>query len=231
MNEVYPFQEGVILNVNKPSGMTSFHVVRMIREWIHCKKVGHAGTLDPLATGVLLVCTGKATKQVSRLMQFEKTYRAVVRLGIRTETDDKEGTVIEERPVKAFTKRDILNVLKCFEGEIMQIPPRYAAIKKNGKPLYRWAREGVEVKRDPRRVTIRKIELIGWKKPDIDICVHCSGGTYIRALARDIGEMLGTGGMILELCRTAIGSYDIESALTPWEWKERFTGHENLSIA
>lgn len=233
MNETFcfHFHEGEILNVNKPTGITSFRVVQMIRKWASCRKVGHAGTLDPLATGVLLVCTGKATKQVSRLMQMEKTYRAVVRLGVQTDTDDTEGAVLEERPVKAFTKRDISKALKRFEGEIMQIPPRYAAIKKNGKPLYRWAREGVEVERDPRPVRIRRIELIEWKKPDITMKVHCSSGTYIRALARDVGEILGTGGMLLELCRTAVGPYHIESALTPREWKERFAGYENISIS
>jgi len=208
------FNEGVILNVNKPSGLTSFGVVRKIRGWTRCKKVGHAGTLDPGATGVLLVVTGKATKKVDQLMGLEKEYKGTILLGITTDTDDAEGRIIEEKEVSPFSEDKINKVLKGFTGEIEQIPPMYSALKINGQPLYKLARKGKVVERKPRKVIIHSISVDSIDLPCINVTVRCSKGTYIRALARDIGEKLGVGGHLKSLVRTRIGGYKVEDALS-----------------
>jgi tRNA pseudouridine55 synthase len=206
-NVKYNFNDGEILNINKPKGMTSFGVVNKIKYWTGCKKVGHAGTLDPLATGVLLICTGKSTKLVSELMALEKTYEGTIELGKSTETDDEEGKIIIEKMVPEYSKDKILSVLRKFKGEINQVPPMYSAIKKNGQRLYKLARKGIVIPREPRIVKIHEIKLLEWKRPFIRVRISCSMGTYIRALARDIGEILSTGGYLKSLCRTRIGTY------------------------
>lgn len=203
----FDFEAGEVLNVDKPLGMTSFGVVERIRRWTGCRKVGHAGTLDPLATGVLLVCTGRATKRVSEFMDLEKEYEGVVELGKATDTDDAEGKVIEEHPVPDFSKEEIVSTLNSFRGTIDQIPPMYSALKKNGQRLYKLARRGDDVSRQPRSVTIYEITLLEWRRPELHIRVRCSRGTYIRALARDIGKTLGTGGYLKTLRRTRIGQF------------------------
>ena len=200
--------------------MTSFGVVAKIRAWTHCKKVGHAGTLDPFASGVLLVCTGKATKRVSELMELEKEYEGVIELGKITETDDIEGKILQRRPVPSFSLEDIKSVLKKFVGEIDQIPPMYSALKKNGVRLYKLARKGKVVHREPRKVNIYEIELLEWNNPFLKIKVKCSSGTYIRALARDIGENLGVGGYLKILCRNRIGTYTIQDSYSLNELEE-----------
>lgn len=208
------FEAGAIIPVDKPAGLTSFTVVRLIRKWTGCKKVGHAGTLDPFATGLLLICTGKATKRSAELMLFEKTYEATITLGQKTTTDDPEGEIVATRPVPIFPETEICECLNTFTGVIEQVPPIFSALKKDGKPLYRYARKGVPVTLEPRKVQIHEIELLGWQLPDLSIRVRCGKGTYIRALARDVGERLGTGGSLKSLRRTQIGPYRVDDAVT-----------------
>lgn len=225
------FNAGAVLPVLKPEGLTSFDVVRRIRKWTGCRKVGHAGTLDPKASGLLLVCTGKATKQFDRLAALEKVYHGVIELGRQTDTDDSEGTVIGSKTVPDFSKQTILSALKQFEGQIEQVPPLYSALKYRGQPSYRLARQGKKVELQPREVHIRKIRLIGWRNPEVEIEVTCSRGTYIRALARDVGNQLGVGGYLKSLRRTRIGRYCVESALSLDSLKESIQPDANCQIA
>lgn len=200
--------------------MTSFDVVRRIRRWTGCRKVGHAGTLDPSATGVLLVCTGLATKRVSELMHLEKEYEGTIELGTATDTDDAEGRVLKQAPVPRFVLGDIASVLKKFEGEIAQIPPMFSALKQNGRRLYKIARRGEVVFREPRKVQVYALNILEWERPFIRVRVRCSRGTYIRALARDIGDALNTGGHLKTLRRTRIGSYSSEDSYSLETLKE-----------
>ena len=202
-----------ILVVNKPQGGTSHDVVGRIRRLTHQKRVGHAGTLDPMATGVLLVCLGRATRVAEYLMESDKTYRAVVRLGVETDTYDAEGQVVATHPVNV-DESDLRAALVHFVGAIDQVPPMYSALKRKGKPLYQLARQGIEVEREPRRVTIYDISLRAWQPPDVTIYVRCSSGTYIRSLAHDIGAMLECGAHLAALTRLASGSFRLEDAAT-----------------
>ena len=227
----FNFEAGEVLNIDKPAGMTSFSIVERIRRWTRCKKVGHAGTLDPLATGVLLVCTGLATKRVSKLMELEKVYEGTIELGKSTETDDAEGKVLKHVRVPTFSQEDLVPILKKFEGEVEQVPPMYSALKKDGQRLYRLARRGEVVPREPRRVRIYELELLEWQRPFLRVRVRCSKGTYIRALARDMGEQLGTGGYLKTLRRTRVGRYCVEDAYSLEALRELlFVRDESLSI-
>ena len=201
-----------ILVINKPSGMTSHDVVARVRRMANQKRVGHAGTLDPMATGVLLVCLGRATRVAEYLSGSDKTYRAVIRLGVETDTYDAEGQVTATRPVNVG-EAELRNVLIQFAGEIDQVPPMYSALKRDGKPLYKLARQGIEVEREPRRVTIYGINLRAREWPDVTIDVRCSSGTYIRSLAHDIGAALGCGAHLIELTRVASGSFTLDDAV------------------
>ena len=214
------FNAGAVLNIDKPEGITSFGVVRKIKAWTKCRKVGHAGTLDPMATGVLLVVTGRATKSVSSLVGMEKEYTGVITLGIKTDTDDAEGRIIEKKEVELFPVQVIEDVLKSFEGEIEQIPPMYSAIKVKGRPLYRLARKGEVIERSPRKVVIYSISLDEWNPPSLKLTVRCSKGTYIRALARDVGDILKTGGHLSYLRRTKIGDYKVDDSYQLQEIRE-----------
>ncbi len=203
-----------ILNINKPKGLTSHDVVDEIRRVTGMKKVGHAGTLDPLATGVLLVCVGKATRVARFLMQSPKTYRAVIRLGISTDTYDAEGRVVRSVPEVKVTREEVEKALEKFRGVIEQVPPMYSAIKIGGKRLYELARQGKEVPRKPRRVEIYRLELLEWDNPFLTVEVECSPGTYIRSLAHDLGEELGCGAHLAKLTRTRSGKFTLEKAVT-----------------
>ena len=214
MRKHFDFEKGEILNIDKPEGPTSFQVVRLVRKWTNVRKVGHAGTLDPMATGVLLVCTGPATKQVSRLMMLAKTYEGTVELGITTNTDDIEGEITARIPVPHISDSRLQAAVKIFTGEISQIPPMFSAIKKDGKRLYQLARKGIVLEREPRNVTIYRFDILAWRSPFLDIRVECSRGTYIRAIARDIGEHLGTCGTLKALRRISIGHYSVEESYT-----------------
>ena len=215
-----------ILVVNKPQGWTSHDVVARVRRLTHQKRVGHAGTLDPMATGVLLVCLGRATRVAEYLMASDKTYRAVVRLGVEMDTYDAEGQVVATRPVDV-DESALRGALQKFVGEIDQVPPMYSALKREGKPLYKLARQGVEVERAARRVTIHDITLREFMSPDVTIDVRCSPGTYIRSLAHDVGAALrgACGAHLTALTRLASGSFTLDDAVR----LEDLTDLENLS--
>ena len=201
-----------ILNVDKPPGMTSHDVVDAVRRLAGQRKVGHAGTLDPMATGVLLVCLGKATRVAEYLMRGRKRYRATIALGVATDTYDAEGQITSSGGETDFTQAEIEAALASFVGSIEQVPPMYSAIKREGQPLYRLARQGKIVERSPRPVQIDSIDLLAWTPPALTIDVACSPGTYIRSLAHDLGQRLGSGAYLSSLVRLASGSFTIEGA-------------------
>lgn len=203
-----------ILNVDKPRGWTSHDVVARVRRLTGVQKVGHAGTLDPIATGVLLVCLGTAVRLVEYLQGHDKRYRAKVRLGVTTDTYDAEGSPLQTRPVGDLTATAIDTALQRFRGAIQQRPPIYSAIKQGGVPLHRRARRGEAVLTGPRPVQIDRLTLLLWQPPMLSLEVHCSAGTYIRSLAHDLGEALGCGGHLVELVRLASGPFDLASAHT-----------------
>ena len=206
-----------IINVYKEKGFTSHDVVAKLRGILHMKKIGHTGTLDPDAVGVLPVCLGKGTGLCSMITDWTKTYEAVMLLGTVTDTQDTSGTVLKTREVNV-TKRQILEVCSSFEGEYDQIPPMYSALKVNGKKLYELARAGVEVERKPRRIKINSLRVNDINLEDdiktVTITVDCSKGTYIRTLCQDIGEKLGCGACMMELIRTRVGDFLIDDTLT-----------------
>ncbi|MBU3214082.1 tRNA pseudouridine(55) synthase TruB [Clostridium estertheticum] len=208
-----------ILNVFKPTGITSFDVVRLIRKISKVKKVGHAGTLDPEASGVLPVCIGKATKAIDYIMGDFKIYETELKLGVITDTYDREGKILKESEVNSGVD-EITLAINSFIGEIKQVPPMYSALKINGKKLYELARAGIEVERQPRPITIYDINITDIKLPYIKFTVKCSKGTYIRSLCYDIGEKLKCGGMMWNLQRTATGQFHIDNAINVNELNE-----------
>jgi len=219
------FQEGVVLAFDKPYRWTSFDVVGKVR-WLLCRhlgikklKVGHAGTLDPLATGVLIVCTGRATKRIEELQSGTKEYLATIRLGATTPSYDLEKPIDATYPTEHITRDMVQEVLERFKGTIEQVPPTFSACKVDGKRAYKMARNGDEVELKPKTLTIDEIELTDCSLPDITVRVVCSKGTYIRALARDIGQALDSGGHLIALRRTRVGDYRVEECLNP----EKFT--------
>ena len=203
--------DGIVI-VDKPEGWTSQDVTAKLRGVFQTRRIGHGGTLDPMATGVLPVFVGRATRGVEFFEHAEKTYETVLRLGLTTDTEDITGTILEEKPV-AVTKEQILAVLEQFKGEIQQIPPMYSAIKINGQKLCNLARKGREVERPARTITIHSLDLLGFEGADVRLRVHCSKGTYIRTLCKDIGEALGCGGCMAQLRRVSAGSYTVENAV------------------
>jgi len=202
-----------ILNINKPSGVTSFWAVKQAKRILGIKKVGHCGTLDPLAEGVLVILLGKTTKLQSSLMAGDKTYKARLKLGVTTDTGDITGKVLKEAPVGPLDTANVTAVLDSFVGAMEQIPPMYSALNYGGKRLYDFARAGIEVKREPRGITIHSIDLLDAAPGRIDIRVKCSKGTYIRTLGEDIGKKLGCGATLEALCRERSGDYGVETAL------------------
>lgn len=203
-----------ILNVDKPSGWTSHDVVSWIRRLLKMRRIGHAGTLDPLATGVLLICLGQATRVTEYLMLGRKSYRAEVQLGITTDTFDADGQVTASAPVPQLSEAVLRRVLSGFEGDIMQRPPVYSALKRQGVPLYRLARRGETVEPALRRVRIHKIALVSFGSSRVALDIDCDSGTYIRSLAHDVGAALGCGGMLTSLVRTRSGRFSLADALT-----------------
>jgi tRNA pseudouridine55 synthase len=203
------------LNVSKPLGVTSHDVVAQARRRLSVKKVGHAGTLDPMATGVLILCLGNATRLSEYVMDSTKRYRAGLRLGVVTDTYDSEGAMISERDSSHIQREDVERLLPAFTGDIEQVPPMYSAIKQQGRKLYELAREGRTVEREARQVTILSLELVDWSPPLVTLDVTCSAGTYIRSLAYDLGQALGVGASLASLARTASGSFTIGDALSP----------------
>ncbi|MCM8818083.1 MAG: tRNA pseudouridine(55) synthase TruB [Candidatus Omnitrophica bacterium] len=203
-----------ILNIYKPKGITSYDVIRIIKEEFKInKKIGHGGTLDPIGEGVLIICFGNMTKITSKLLNCDKEYIAEILLGVKTDTDDIEGNVIEKKEVGNLNEEEIMKVIKSFEGEIEQIPPVVSAIKYKGKPLYKYYRKGIIIQPCARKVKIKKIEVLKISLPYIEFKILCSKGTYIRALCRDIGEKLGTVGTQNKLIRTKVGPFKIEDSV------------------
>lgn len=208
------FEEGKVLLIDKPLRWTSFDAVRKIRNLIKIKKVGHAGTLDPLATGLLIVCTGKFTKKINEYMAREKEYTGTFTLGATTPTYDLESEPENFQPTDHLTGEEIKAATQPFIGEIMQIPPAHSAIKIEGKRVYELARQGREVKLEPRKLTITEFEITNIEMPVVSFRVVCSTGTYIRSLANDFGKTLGCGAYLSSLCRTRIGEFMLEDAMT-----------------
>lgn len=208
------FEEGKVLLINKPLNWTSFDVVRKIRNAVKIKKVGHAGTLDPLATGLLIVCTGKFTKRINEYMTREKEYTGTFNLGATTPTYDLESEPENFKSTTEISETAIHAASKHFCGEILQVPPIHSAVKKDGKPVYLLARKGVEVALEPRRVIIKEFTVTNITMPVVHFKVTCSTGTYIRSLANDFGAYLGCGAYLSSLCRTRIGEFYIEEAMT-----------------
>lgn len=219
LGQAFDFEAGAILNFNKPLGRSSFWLVKKVRELVETK-VGHAGTLDPFAEGVLLICTGKATKQVAQLMLLPKEYIGEIQLGIITDTDDPTGNVIDQRQVPEFSRDDILAVCRTFVGDIDQSPPMFSAKKVLGERLYKIARQGKVIERKTHLVHIENIEIVSLEQTSIKLKIACSKGTYIRALARDIGQKIGCGGHLKSLVRTRIGEYTIAESLTLERFKQ-----------
>ena len=202
------------LIINKPKGITSHDVVARIRKLSGQRKVGHTGTLDPMATGVLLVCLGQATRLIEYMVTSRKQYRAIIRFGVSTNTHDAEGNITAQSNASTLTTPEIKATLPQFTGEIQQIPPVFSAIKQNGQPLYKRARAGEPIEVSPRSVTIYSLDWVNWETPDLTLNVTCSSGTYIRSLARDLGDAVGTGAHLAGLIRTANGQWTLEQAVS-----------------
>ena len=211
-----PFLEGKVLLLDKPIGWTSFNMVQKVRHLTKVTKVGHAGTLDPLATGLLIICTGKFTKQINTYMGMTKEYTGTLVIGATTPTYDLESEPENFQSIDHITEAQIKAATKQFVGAILQMPPQHSAIKKDGKRLYESARQGIEVKVDPRPITIESFEITHIDLPKIDFIVVCSTGTYIRSLVKDFGDALGVGAYMSALRRTKIGAFDVEDAMQ-WE--------------
>jgi tRNA pseudouridine55 synthase len=211
-----PFLEGKVLLMDKPLRWTSFKMIRRVRGLTFVQKVGHAGTLDPLATGLLIICTGKCTKQINDFMGMNKEYIGTLELGATTATYDLESEPENFKSISHLSIEQIKAATQQFIGEIWQVPPQHSAIKKDGVRLYETARQGIEVKIDPRKVTIENFEITNINLPTIEFKVNCSTGTYIRSLVNDFGAALGVGAYMSSLRRTKIGEFDIANAIQ-WE--------------
>jgi len=202
-----------ILNVNKPPGVTSRRVVNRVARLAKPGKAGHAGTLDPLASGVLIVCVGSATRLISSVQQQPKVYRAVFQLGMRSDTDDITGEMIVDAGCRTVSADQVKTLLPRFVGRIEQVPPKFSAVHVNGRRAYQLARSGRDVHLSPRTVHVRQIELIAFEFPRLELDIECGSGTYIRSIGRDMGEQLGCGAVMSDLVRTRIGPYSIDSAV------------------
>ncbi|MEO7766883.1 MAG: tRNA pseudouridine(55) synthase TruB [Ferruginibacter sp.] len=216
-----PYADGKVLLIDKPLHWTSFDVVRKMRSILQIKKIGHAGTLDPLATGLLIVCTGKFTKKINEYMAREKEYSGHITLGAVTPTYDLESLPVEVRDYTFLTKEMIHAATSQFTGTIQQFPPIYSAIKKEGVALYELARKGVEVQPEAREITIHQFEITEIALPVVSFKVICSTGTYIRSLANDFGAALGCGGYLSSLRRTRIGEFETLGAMTVEQFEEK----------
>jgi len=202
-----------VLVIDKPAGPTSFDVVRRVRSLVRVKKVGHTGTLDPMATGVLPLCLGDATKIAGFITEGDKAYRAVVQLGVETDTQDAEGKIVSERPVPALGREALEAAVAGFRGKQLQTPPMYSAIKVSGRRLYELARAGEQVERAPREVTVHALELVDFKERELTLDVRCSKGFFVRALAADLGQRLGCGAHLKALRRTQSGPFTLQQAV------------------
>jgi tRNA pseudouridine55 synthase len=224
-----PYLEGQVLLMDKPLTWTSFDVVKKVRIQTGVSKVGHAGTLDPLATGLLIVCTGKFTKRINEYMAREKEYTGTFRLGSVTPTYDLESEPVEQGPYAHISLTDLGEAAKSFTGDIMQVPPAHSAVKKDGKPAYLLARKGREVRLDPRPITIREFEITSLGLPEVGFRIVCTTGTYIRSLAHDMGRRLGCGAHLSSLRRTRIGEFSVDDATGVESFVERVAREKSAS--
>ena len=215
------FKSGEVILFDKPMGWTSFKAVYEVRRAVEVKRVGHAGTLDPLATGLLIICTGRETKEISRFQEMKKTYAGKIILGKTSPSMDMETEITEIDFPDRITIDQILEARDSFVGKIMQVPPMYSAVKINGKTLYKIARKGKEVVRAPREVEVHKFEIKKISLPEIEFEIVCSKGTYIRSIANDLGAKLNCGGILGSLRRTAIGEYSVDDALGAAEFTSK----------
>ncbi len=212
-----------IISVDKPHGMTSMDVVRGVKRASGIKRVGHGGTLDPIATGVIPICVGQATRMMEYLVDSSKEYSGVVELGVSTDTYDSEGGVTQTSDVDHLDRGQVETALETFRGQIDQVPPMYSALKKDGKRLYELARQGIEVDRDPRTVNVYDIELVDWALPLATIRVHCGRGFYMRSLAHDLGQALSYGGHLKSLVRQRSGPFKLQDSVSLQELEESFS--------
>lgn len=206
-------RDGIVV-IDKPAGITSHDVVSCVRRKFKMRRVGHAGTLDPLATGVLVVLLGKATKLFNKFVGFDKGYAATLELGRKTDTADIEGKTLEEKEYRQITQDDIEKTFGLFRGEIRQTPPMVSAVKFKGQPLYKLARRGIEVERESRSVRIDVLKLVEFAPPYVRFYIECSKGTYVRKLAEDIGDQLGCGACISQIQRTQVGPFKLQDAVS-----------------
>lgn len=219
-------QSGFLL-LDKPSGPTSFKMVHLVKRLLGIKKVGHAGTLDPFASGLLILCVGRsATRLIARLMDGEKEYEATLQLGVETDTQDLTGEVTAQHEIPPLSDEEVTRCVHSFVGEQLQTPPAFSALKHKGKPLYYYARKGIAVAKEPRPVVIREIEILSRTADRLKIRVVCGKGTYIRTLAADIGKKIGCGAHLVELRRLRSGAFSVKQALSG----ERLTGDREEAI-
>lgn len=218
----FDFDNGEVILIDKDADKSSFNIVHRLRKITGVKKIGHAGTLDPKATGLLILCTGKKTKEISKFQDLKKVYSGIITLGKKTSSMDSETETLEEKSTVDITPEKIEEVRKTFLGKIMQLPPMYSAIKHKGKSLYKYARKGVEIERQLREVEIYDFEITKYIEPDVYFKITCSKGTYIRVIADDFGNKLGCGGYLKKLRREAIGEYSVENAYTIDEFEKKF---------
>ena len=226
-----PFLDGQVILIDKPLRWTSFDAVKKVRILTGVSKVGHAGTLDPLATGLLIVCTGRFTKKITEYMGMQKEYTGSITLGATTPTFDLESTPENIQPVEHLSAEALHETTKNFIGNILQVPPIHSAIKKDGKKLYELARKGKDVTPEPRAITIDVFELTKIEMPVVYFRVVCSTGTYIRSLANDFGAALGCGGYLSSLCRTKIGEFNVAQAFTPVSFEAHITALKQANTA
>jgi tRNA pseudouridine55 synthase len=219
----FELKAGKVVAIDKPAEWTSFDVVNKLRRLTGIRKVGHAGTLDPFATGVLLICFASATKQVNKLMELDKEYEGTLELGTETDSHDVTGRIIAQHPVPNLSRAQIEQAVQRYVGEMRQTPPMFSAIKRGGQRLYKLARKGEQIALEPRKVTIYSFEVLEVKLPEIRFKIICSRGTYVRALARDLGNDLGCGAFLKALRRTRVGPYWAGSALSIEQFGERLT--------
>lgn len=222
-NPSFDYSSGAVFLIDKPHDWSSFRVVSFLRNMLDIKKIGHSGTLDPMATGLLILCTGKATKSIDLIQGQEKTYEASIRFGASTPSYDAETETDEKAETGHITLDNIRTTLESkFTGKIEQVPPMYSAIKQKGQRLYKLARQGKTVQRPARTVTIHDIQITNFKNPDLELVIRCSKGTYVRSLAHDLGIALGSLAYLTTLVRTRIGTYGLEDALTISKIRELF---------
>jgi tRNA pseudouridine55 synthase len=212
-------KQGIIV-INKPAGITSHDVVGFVRRKFNMRRVGHAGTLDPMATGVLILLLGKSTKLFDQFVAFDKAYRATLRLGTKTTSADIMGDVLEQKPFTAIDQKKVEEVFVTFTGPQQQKPPMVSAVKHKGERLYKLARQGKQVERTARDVRIDELKLLSFNLPDVEFFMSCSKGTYVRQLAEDVGDVLGCGACICQIERTKVGPFDIAQSVTLEELNE-----------